>query len=204
MFQDRYVQVDQVVPTHKIYGFGERLSNFARGQGAWTMWNHDKEHDIDLGTGGKQLAGTHPFCLIKADDYTEEFVGIFFRSSNAQAPIISYNLTTHKTILRYVTVGGNLDINYFFGGTAKEVIANYQKFIGLPQLPPFWALGFHASSNNWTSLDQVKTTVSKYQSEKYPLETIWLDGNYMENPATFTADTGGNFTGLRTYAEELK
>jgi hypothetical protein len=63
----------------------------------------------------------HPFCLVKADD--EEFFGIFFRSSNAQAPIVSYY--ANEYILSYITTGGNLDINFFFRGSAKDVISQY-------------------------------------------------------------------------------
>lgn len=91
----------------------------------------------------------HPFCLIKAGQ-SDEFFGIFFRSSNAQVPIISYEEDEH--VLSYITTGGNLDINFFMRGSAKEVIASYQEFIGKPQLPPFWALGWHASSNAWNNL----------------------------------------------------
>jgi hypothetical protein len=29
------------------------------------------------------------------------------------------------TTLSYITTGGNLDINFFFKGTAKEIIAKY-------------------------------------------------------------------------------
>lgn len=97
----------------------------------------------------------HPFCLIKADD--EEFFGIFFRSANAQAPIVTY--VQEQNILSYITTGGNLDINFFLRGSAKEIIKQYQNYIGLAELPPFWALGWHASSNAWTTLSNVTDVV---------------------------------------------
>lgn len=128
----------------------------------------------------------HPFCLIRVNK-TDEFFGIFFRSSNAQAPIIKYT-TDNDVILSYITTGGNLDINFFMRGSAKEVIANYQQFIGLPHLPPFWAMGWHSASNAWDTLDKVKDVVNKYKQESFPLETVWLDGAYMEDHATFTVD----------------
>jgi alpha-glucosidase len=144
------------VPTAHIYGFGERMRGFELGRGAWTMWSQGADGEYDDGRGGKQLAGMHPFCLIKASS-SDEFFGIFFRSTNAQAPIVTYR--DNYNLLSYVTTGGNLDINFFGRGTAKEVIANYQRLIGTPQLPPFWALGWHASSNAWDSLDQLKGVV---------------------------------------------
>ena len=110
------------VPSKHIYGFGERSTGFALGAGAWTMWSQDSDAEEDTGMGGMQLAGMHPFCLIKANQ-SNEFLGIFFRSSNAQAPIITH--LKDENILSYITTGGNLDINFFFRGSAKEVIAAY-------------------------------------------------------------------------------
>ena len=113
------------------------------------MWPSDNEAEYDSGLGGKQLQGMHPFVLIKSNS-SDEFFGIFFRSSNAQSPILSYK--NNEYVLSYITTGGNLDINFFFRGSAKDIIAEYQNFIGLPKLPPFWAMGWHASGNGWHSL----------------------------------------------------
>jgi alpha-glucosidase (family GH31 glycosyl hydrolase) len=198
VFQDKFIQVDMKVPTAHIYGFGERARGFELGRGAWTMWSQGADAEYDDGTGGKQLAGMHPFCLIKASA-SDEFFGIFFRSTNAQAPIVTYR--DDYNLLSYVTTGGNLDINFFGRGTAKEVIANYQKFIGTPTLPPFWALGWHASSNEWDSLDDLQGIVQKYEDAGVPLETVWLDGKYMEGFADFTV--AASFAGLKEYTEAL-
>ena len=71
------------VPSGHIYGFGERETSFELGQGAWTMWPQQSElASFDNGFGGKQLGGMHPFVLIKSSQ-SDEFFGIYFRSSNA-------------------------------------------------------------------------------------------------------------------------
>ena len=102
------------------------------------MWPTDNDVEYDSGRGGKHLQGMHPFCLIKANQ-SEEFIGIFFRSSNAQSPILQERDGMH--ILSYITTGGNLDINFFMRGSAKDIIAEYHNFIGKPKLVPFWAMG---------------------------------------------------------------
>ena len=86
------------------------------------MWPQATEAEFDTGYGGKQLAGMHPFCLIKSGN-SDDFFGIFFRSSNAQAPVIQYKNNQH--LLSYITTGGNLDINFFISGSAKDIIAEY-------------------------------------------------------------------------------
>lgn len=65
--ETRFTQMDFLLPTQKIYGFGERAGNFSLGQGAWTMWSHEADAHTDGGEGGQQLSGVHPFCLVKAD-----------------------------------------------------------------------------------------------------------------------------------------
>ena len=188
------------VPSDKIYGFGERETSFQLGRGAWTMWSQSDHAEVDDGRGGKQLAGMHPFCLIKAEQ-SDEFIGIFFRSSNAEAPIISYY--QNSNILSFVTTGGNLDMNFFLCGSAKEVISAYHQFIGLPELPPFWALGWHAGSNSWDTLEDVKKVVNRYDELGIPLETIWLDGSYMDGHADFTVNETA-FPNLKNYTAQLK
>lgn len=96
-----------------------------------------------------------------------------------------------------------MDINFFFKGSAKEIIANYQQFIGLPNLPPFWALGFHVASNEWDKLDKIQRFIDEYTDEGIELENIWLDGQYMDNHATFTVATD-HFQGLKEYAEFIR
>lgn len=103
--------------------------------------------------------------------------------------------------MSYITTGGNLDINFFMRGSAKEIISEYQKFIGLPKLPPFWAMGFHASGNGWHNLNKVKDVVGDYEAHGVPLEAVWLDGNYMEDFKNFYL--GKNFADLKVYTEEL-
>jgi alpha-glucosidase (family GH31 glycosyl hydrolase) len=123
IYQDKYIQIDIAINSEHVFGFGERLSKFKLEEGAWTMWPQDSEKvEVDAGSGGKQLEGMHPFCLIKAQT-TNEYLGMYFRSTNAQAPVLRRNGTS--TILSYITTGGSLDINFFFRGSAKEVIANY-------------------------------------------------------------------------------
>lgn len=107
IMQDKFIQLDMKVATQKIYGFGERQREFTLGEGAYTMWTNGQETPYDDGTGGKQIYGVHPFCLIKAKT-RDRFFGIFFRNSNAQAVVITHNQTDGSANLSYMTTGGNL------------------------------------------------------------------------------------------------
>jgi len=51
--------------------------------------------------------------------------------------------------------------------------------IGKPQLPPFWALGWHAASADYTNLSMYDETVKQYLQNEIPLEGIFMDTAYM-------------------------
>ena len=61
---DKFIQIDLMLPTQNIYGFGERTREFKLGEGTYTMWASGKEAIYDDGSGGLQTHGTHPFCLV--------------------------------------------------------------------------------------------------------------------------------------------
>lgn len=150
---DKYIQVDFMIHSQKIFGLGERNRGFALDQGTWTMWANGQETPYDDGSGFKQTYGVHPFVLVKTNE-TNQFLGMYFRSSNAQSPIIKYN-DDGSTTFRYITLGGKLEAYFLMQGTAKEIISRYQSIIGRPKLPPFWAMGFHAASYAYSDLSKV-------------------------------------------------
>jgi alpha-glucosidase (family GH31 glycosyl hydrolase) len=139
---DKYLQLDLNLPSQRIYGLGERKSNFTLGEGVWTMWADGKESEFDDGkTGSGNSHGVHPFALVQTKTVGEYF-GLFFRNTNAQAPIIKYKDHGEST-LSYITTGGSIEIYVMLRGSAKEIIKRYHEIIGKPNLPPLWALGWH-------------------------------------------------------------
>lgn len=128
-----------------MFGLGERVRDFQLEEGVWPMWaNGNNFSSIDDGRGRTSGYGSHPFLLVQTNQSVKagDYIGIFFRNSNAQAPIITYNGTDGSTTLSYITIGGQLELYFFIHGSAKEVIASYHQLIGTPNLPPFWSLGW--------------------------------------------------------------
>jgi alpha-glucosidase (family GH31 glycosyl hydrolase) len=129
-------------------------------------------------------------------------MGIYFRNTNAQSPVLVFNDDGSST-LSYITTGGSLDIYFFFKGTAKQIISQYQNMVGLPALPPFWALGWHASSKKYSNMTNFQENIQGYADAKIPLEGVWLDNSYMENYTDFSVNNTA-FPGLVNYTNELK
>lgn len=49
IMMDKYMQLDMHLPTHNIYGLGERTREFALSEGTWTMWANGRETPYDDG-----------------------------------------------------------------------------------------------------------------------------------------------------------
>ena len=83
------------------------------------MWA-DGKNLYDNGMGGQNSYGVHPFVLIQGKK-SNQFVGMFFRNSNAQSPVVKFNGDGTST-LSYITTGGILEVYFFLYGSAKVII----------------------------------------------------------------------------------
>ena len=132
----------------KQYGLGERQQRvFELNEGAWGMYasGHNGMESPDEGVGRGGEFGVHPFILVQTGD-SKEYVGMFFRTSAPMVPITRRTDDGKSTILSFIALGGELEVYFFIHGSARQVIADYQKLIGKPQLPPYWALGWQEAS----------------------------------------------------------
>jgi hypothetical protein len=97
------------------------VHEFQLGEGTWTMWASGQDSPYDDGRGRKGTYGVHPFIMIQSGKSKDDYFGMFFRNSNAQSPVIRY-LDNGKTLLSYITTGGQVEIYFFLHGSAKDVI----------------------------------------------------------------------------------
>lgn len=183
---DKYMQLDLTLPSHKIYGLGERTHEFTLGEGTWTMWSKDQNPEYDDGKGGKQGYGVHPFVLVRTA-VKGEYMGLYFRNSNAMSPVIRYT-DDHSATFSFITTGGQMEIYFMFKGSAKQIIAKYQSLVGKPVLPPLWALGWHASSSSYKSNMELLQIMMSYNSKKIPLEVLWFGADLMDDYQAFSVN----------------
>ncbi len=68
---------------------------------------HNGLDGLDEGRGRGGEYGVHPFLLVQTRK-PQEYIGLYFRNSNAQVPIIRYSdkPEEQKTVLSYIALGG--------------------------------------------------------------------------------------------------
>ena len=185
LFEDKFIQMDILLPSQNVYGFGERIHDFRVQEGTWTMWSTPLQ-DVDDGLGRKGTSGVHPFVLVRGKN-KDDYFGIYFRQSTAMSPVLRYY--EEKTILSFISLGGALDIYFFVHGSAKEMIQQYHNTIGNKfNLPPFWALGWHEASAYFKDTKSVTDIVQKYIDNGLPLDAIHLGSQALNVKQDFKFD----------------
>lgn len=158
------------------YGLGEstRLTQHLQDDVTYTLWNTDFLAAFQ----NASLYGSHPFLIQVGSDGKAH--GIFLLNSNAMDISFS-NSDTQGQSIGYQITGGLIDIYVFTGPTPTEVISQYLEVIGRPAMMPYWSLGFHnCRYGGYPSVAYVQDVVTNYSNAQIPLETQWMDIEYMD------------------------
>ena len=130
-----YIELTSTLPSKYVRGMGLRGSGSPMPDfDQYESWLMDSKESRNLSTA---LPGTHPFYL-GLEPNLESAYGVYMQSSmpmrvsTVSAPGFSY-----KGLL------GVFRIVIFAGPTPSDVSRQYTSIVGRPQLPPYWALGFH-------------------------------------------------------------
>lgn len=178
VFQEQYLQFVLGSPGDVVatYGFGEssRLVQHLEANTTYTLWNTDMpasnfEHD---------LYGSHPFFIQVSSSGKAH--GVLFLNSNAMDVTMTESSTQGNTI-GVQSTGGLIDLYIFAGPTPEDVVKQYLEVVGRPAMVPFWSLGFHNCRWGYPDVVYIQDVVKNYSDAKIPLETQWVDIDYMVN-----------------------
>lgn len=177
-FKDQYLEIPTSIDSAaKTFGLGEstRLNHALQAGHTYSMW----AADIAALGFDKNLYGSFPYYLQVANGQAH---GAMLMNSNGM------DVTLQSTSLTFKTNGGIMDLYVFNGPTPEAVVQQYTKIVGRPTMFPYWSLGFHNCKYGYTSVYEVEDVVSKYAQANIPLDTQWMDIDYMQNYRDFTYD----------------
>lgn len=170
--------------------------------GVYSLWARDVPSPVSQGKlPGSNLYGTHPFYMARATDDT--WFGVYTNLAAAQDWFIKNNAQDGKVDVKTYATGGLGDIYFLFGSNPGEVAQMYQSAIaGEPVLVPQWALGWNHCRYGYQNSTQVAEAVAGYYENAIPLDTQWVDIDYMKNYENFVVDDQ-RFGGLRAIVDQL-
>mmetsp|Transcript_11117 Transcript_11117/g.29793 ORF Transcript_11117/g.29793 Transcript_11117/m.29793 type:complete len:951 (+) Transcript_11117:337-3189(+) len=193
-FEDQYIELSTALPpTNHLFGVGE----YSRSTGlplvpgsSTTLW----ARDMAAANFDTNLYGSHPFYVSLSAEGKAH--GAFLRNSNGMDVVYGANADS----LTFKVIGGVVDLFVFAGTTPAMVAAQYQSVVGKPAMMPYWSLGFHQCKYGYQTVGEVEEVWQNYTAAKIPLDTVWMDIDYMEawkdwtlDPANFPTDEVTSF-----------
>lgn len=151
----------------KIYGLGERFTNFVKNGQTVDIWN------ADGGTGTEQAYKNIPFYMSNRE------YGVFVNTPQK----VSYEIGSEKVSRVQFSVPGEvMDYYVVAGDSMKNVLENYTTLTGKPTLPPAWSFGLWMSTSFLTDYDEetVNHFVDGMIERDIPLEVFHFDCLWME------------------------
>jgi alpha-glucosidase (family GH31 glycosyl hydrolase) len=177
VYKDQYLELStSIQSSDKTFGIGEstRLEQALKPGSTYTLW----AADIPAAAFYKNLYGSFPYYMQLSP--TGAAHGALLLSSNG----MDVTLTTQS--ITFKTIGGILDLYVFAGSSPDDVTMQYTSIVGRPTMMPYWSLGFHNCKYGYESLSQVESIVQNYKTAAIPLETQWMDIDYMQDYRDFT------------------
>ncbi|KAF1955215.1 alpha-glucosidase precursor [Byssothecium circinans] len=133
--------------------------------------NHTGGHGRGNGTGH----GGSPY-----ESYAH---GVYLRNTHGQ------EIKLQSESLTWRTLGGSIDLFIYDGPTQPDVTKQYLKSIdALPAMQNYWGLGYHQCRWGYRNWTEVREVVETFRNFDIPLETIWVDIDYMDQYRDFTLD----------------
>lgn len=206
LFMDDLIGFDYNLNTNKIFGYGERSSDFNLKPGVYTVWPRDMPNIYDDGKGARNSYGHQPFFINR--NKGDSYIGFAFLNSNAQDLLVKYNQkndpSEDKTAkLTQITIGGIIELLIIHATTPQQLLEKYHNIIGKPVLPNFWSLGWHQSRWGYRNTDHLRSVIENYNKHKIPIDTIWSDIDYMENYEDFGYDKDNNYKDLPQFVTDI-
>ncbi len=180
-------------PEDIVYGLGEQVRGINKRGWRYTSCNSDNcNHQEDTNS----LYGTHNFFIVSG----QVLFGAFFD----YAGVISFDVGyTHRDTLRITADDYNMDIYIITGNTEKAIVKQFRKLIGRSYIAPKWAFGYGQSRWGYKSAEDIRRVVAEYKKRNIPIDSIYLDIDYMERFKDFTVDEEA-FPSFSDFCGEMK
>ncbi len=181
----------------KIFGLGETMRGINKRGYVFESVNTDQPNQ-DEST--KSLYGSHNFFIV----FGKKTFGVFIDYPGR----VVFDLGFAKCDELCAQIErADVDI-YFFtcskkAGALKEIAREFRTLVGKSYIAPKWAFGFCQSRWGYASKDDIEKVWKTYRKLGFPLDSICMDIDYMEDYKDFTVDSK-KFPNFKDFVQRLK
>lgn len=161
-----------------VYGLGEQIRGINKRGWQYVSWNYDNpNHHEDT----RSLYGSHNFIIVCG----KVTFGAFFDYPGKMEFDIGY---TRRDTMQIKAAKNDLTVYIITGENEKDIVKQFRGIIGRSYIPPLWAFGYGQSRWGYKNEADIREVAAKYKAAGIPLDSIYLDIDYMERYKDFTVD----------------
>lgn len=176
-----------------VYGLGEQIRGINKRGWQYVSWNYDNpNHHEDT----RSLYGSHNFIIVCG----KVTFGAFFDYLGKMEFDIGY---TRRDTMQIKAAKNDLTVYIITGENEKDIVKQFRGIIGRSYIPPLWAFGYGQSRWGYKNEADIREVAAKYKAAGIPLDSIYLDIDYMERYKDFTVDEE-RFPDLKGLAADMQ
>ncbi|NLC73784.1 MAG: alpha-glucosidase [Clostridiales bacterium] len=177
-----------------VYGLGESIRGMNK-----RGWIYESNNSDDpIHTEDKHsLYASQNFLLVTSP---ERSVAVYIDTPGRVCFDIGYTAPSEMSI---TFDDFDADIYVIDGESRLDTVRQFRKLIGRSYIPPKWAFGYGQSRWSYMSVEEVRNVVNTYRSEEIPIDSVYLDIDYMDHYKDFTIDED-RFPDFADFTKEMK
>jgi alpha-glucosidase len=142
------------------------------------------------------LYAAHNFLLISGDNP----FGLFLDFPGTVTFDIGY---TDTDLLTICTAEPNFDLYCIEGSSLEDIVHQFRILIGRSYIAPKWAFGYGQSRWSYCTEDEVREVVRQHRENHIPLDSVYLDIDYMDHYKDFTINDSA-FPNFSAFTAEMR
>ena len=182
-------------PDEIIYGLGENVRGMNKRGWRYVSECADNPNHCEH---TNSLYGAHNFIM--AGDGVQKTCGLFVDTPGRVTFDTGY---TDIDELCITMEDGDYKLYLIEGASYPDVVKEFRELIGRSYIAPRWAFGYGQSRWSYNTADEVREVAAEYKKRNIPIDSIYLDIDYMERYKDFTINRD-TFAGFEDLVKEMK
>ncbi len=177
-----------------VYGLGESIRGMNKRGWIYESNNtDDPNHTEDK----HSLYASQNFLMVTSKDRT---IGLYVDHPGYLTFDIGYT-NLNELVITFVDFDAEL---YLITETDRRgCVREFRALIGQSYIPPKWAFGYGQSRWSYMNEDEIREVKNRYREMNIPIDSIYLDIDYMERYKDFTIDEN-SFPKFGEFVQEMK